>query len=92
MKPRRIDLHIGRLVVDGPVASREALQAALAEALQRELAGRWSAQAAPGPLAAASVPRWSAALADAISSRWSPAAAEVATLPRPPAPTGARDV
>lgn len=91
MKPRRIELHIGRIVVDGPVASREALQAALAQALQRELAGRWSAQAAPGPLAAPA-PRWTAPLADAIAARWSPVAAEAATLPRPPAPTGAHDV
>ncbi|MCW5609382.1 MAG: hypothetical protein KIS83_01640 [Rubrivivax sp.] len=91
MRPQRITLHVARLVVDGPVASRSALQAAVAEALQRELAARWSAQAQPAAPPAAAAPRWTAPLADAIAARWSPAAD-----PAPPTvqawTSGAQDV
>lgn len=93
MKPGRIDLHIGRLVVDGPVAGREGLHAAVAQALQRELAARWSAEAVPHHQPAAVAPRWTAPLAEAIAARWSPAGAAGTAAPAPRAGgTGARDV
>ncbi|MBX3599007.1 MAG: hypothetical protein KF863_00180 [Rubrivivax sp.] len=91
MRPQRITLHVARLVVDGPVASRSALQAAVADALQRELAVRWSAQSQPAALPAAAPPRWTAPLADAIAARWSPAADPAPPLVRP-ASRGAQDV
>ena len=81
MKPGRIELHIGRLVVDGPVAAREGLHAALAQALQRELAARWSAEATPHQQPAAPAPRWTAPLAEAIAARWSPEASAATATP-----------